>query len=209
MPHDSDPRLLALLGLRLKGFGGSEPIAEVLGVAVDEVEVQLEALIDAELVMYREGAQMSGFALTPAGREEGQLMLRRELDSAGVVEIVDGAYRRFLDLNGDMLRLCTDWQVKPDETLNDHADDDYDQEVIGRLVALNDHLRSIMVDLRGALSRFEAYPPRFRDALEKLLAGELDYFTKPIIPSYHTVWFELHEDLLATLGIDRASEASA
>jgi len=24
--------------------------------------------------------------------------------------------------------------------------------------------------------------------------------------SYHTVWFELHEDLLATLGIDRASE---
>ena len=38
--------------------------------------------------------------------------------------------------------------------------------------------------------------------------GALDYFTKPILPSYHTVWFELHEDLLATLSIDRASEGS-
>jgi hypothetical protein len=28
-----------------------------------------------------------------------------------------------------------------------------------------------------------------------------------MIPSYHTIWFELHEDLLATLGIERGSEA--
>ena len=30
--------------------------------------------------------------------------------------------------------------------------------------------------------------------------------TKPMIDSYHSVWFELHEDLLATLGIERGSE---
>ena len=29
-----------------------------------------------------------------------------------------------------------------------------------------------------------------------------------MIDSYHTVWFELHEDLLATLGIERSSEGS-
>ena len=39
-------------------------------------------------------------------------------------------------------------------------------------------------------------------------AGEVDWFTRPTIPSYHSVWFELHENLLATLGIDRAQEAS-
>ena len=39
-----------------------------------------------------------------------------------------------------------------------------------------------------------------------MLAGDTDWFTKPMIPSYHTVWFELHEDLLATLGIERGSE---
>ncbi len=27
-----------------------------------------------------------------------------------------------------------------------------------------------------------------------------------MIPSYHTVWFEMHEDLLCTLGIERGAE---
>ena len=39
-------------------------------------------------------------------------------------------------------------------------------------------------------------------------AGEKDWFTKPTIDSYHTVWFELHENLLATLGIERGKETS-
>jgi hypothetical protein len=26
------------------------------------------------------------------------------------------------------------------------------------------------------------------------------------VPSFHTVWFELHEDLLATLGLERSDE---
>jgi hypothetical protein len=38
-------------------------------------------------------------------------------------------------------------------------------------------------------------------------AGEGDWFTSPLVDSYHTVWFELHEDLLATLGLERAEEA--
>jgi hypothetical protein len=36
-------------------------------------------------------------------------------------------------------------------------------------------------------------------------AGDAAYFAAPMIASYHTVWFELHEDLLATLGIARSS----
>jgi hypothetical protein len=27
-----------------------------------------------------------------------------------------------------------------------------------------------------------------------------------MIDSYHTIWFELHDDLLATLGLERADE---
>jgi hypothetical protein len=40
-----------------------------------------------------------------------------------------------------------------------------------------------------------------------VLAGAREWFTRPVIDSYHTVWFELHEDLLSTLGLARASEA--
>ena len=47
------------------------------------------------------------------------------------------------------------------------------------------------------------------EALGKVQGGDHDWFTKPMIASYHTVWFELHEDLLATLGIERSSESAS
>ena len=80
--------------------------------------------------------------------------------------------------------------------------------VIARLIAINDSLRPILVATRDEFERFERYGPLFRKALEQLLAGDQSWFTSPMIESYHTVWFELHEDFLATLGIDRASEGS-
>ena len=73
---------------------------------------------------------------------------------------------------------------------------------------LDQQIAEILQPLIGVLSRFDNYPSRFASALEKVLSGDLDWLTKPIMPSYHTVWFELHEDLLATLGINRASEGS-
>jgi hypothetical protein len=65
----------------------------------------------------------------------------------------------------------------------------------------------MLEDLVAALERYTPYLPRFETALAKLGAGELEWFTKPLIDSYHTVWFELHEDLLSTLGIERSQEA--
>ena len=80
--------------------------------------------------------------------------------------------------------------------------------MISRLVDIDDRLRLVLGDLEAAAPRYRVYRKRFAGALDRVLAGETDYFTKPVIPSYHTVWFELHEDLLASLGIDRASERS-
>jgi len=209
MSPPSDPRLLILLGLRLKGFASAEAVTEVTGVDPGVVTAELEHATRDELVMYRDGAQVSGFALTPAGRAHGEQLLAAELDDTGARQEVLGAYQRFLELNQVMLQLCTDWQVRHvegEQVLNDHSDGHYDSEVLARLVALDDELGSVLGALTGVLNRYQSYRARFSSALEKLLAGELEYFTKPIIPSYHTVWFELHEDLLASLGIDRASE---
>ena len=63
-------------------------------------------------------------------------------------------------------------------------------------------------DLSKLLARFATYGPRLRSALQRVENGDVDWFTKPMIDSYHTVWFELHEDLLATLGIERSKEES-
>ena len=204
-------RMLALLGLRLKGFAAADAVAEVVGADVAVITEALDSACADGLVRFNEARSV--YLLDPAtGRPMGEQLLAAQLDAAGARPAVDAAYRSFLGLNGPMLQLCTDWQVRSDtaeQTLNDHSDDDYDQAVLSRLVDLDGQLRSVLAALGGTLDRYQAYAPRFRSALDRLLSGELEYFTKPIIASYHTVWFELHEDLLATLGIDRASEGSS
>jgi len=210
MADSADDRLLALLGLRLKGFAAAAGVGEVVGLDEHATAAALDAAVADGLVNYNEARDV--YLLNPAtGRPEGERILGAQLDAAGARADVQATYDDFLGLNMSMLQLCTDWQIRADgdgKTLNDHSDEDYDQDVIGRLVELDDDLRKILTRLRGLLERYGSYVPRFRGALDRLLSGEIEYFTKPIIPSYHTVWFELHEDLLATLGIDRASEGS-
>jgi len=90
-------------------------------------------------------------------------------------------------------------------TAQDRADPELLAE-IGRLRAIDDAIRPVVADLAEALDRYGRYAPRFAAALARLEAGELEWFTKPLIDSYHTVWFELHEDLLSTLGLERSKE---
>ncbi len=206
MPTPSDPRLLVLHGLRLKGFADTEPVAELLQMPAADVAAQLDGLLAEDLVVRRDGT-MSGWALTPTGRKEGERLLAEELDAVGGRELVADAYARFTALNDELLALCTDWQMRG-EAVNDHSDAAYDQEVIGRLIGFHDRVRPVVVDLRELLERFGGYSSRLRTAVERVAGGEPEYFTRPIIDSYHTVWFELHEDLLATLGLDRATETA-
>lgn len=60
--------------------------------------------------------------------------------------------------------------------------------------------------LAGSLWRFRGYAERLDAAHQRVRAGDHEWITAPSIDSYHTVWFELHEDLLATLGRDRSQE---
>ena len=85
---------------------------------------------------------------------------------------------------------------------------DYDARVIGDLRTLHNETAPLVQRLGSLLERFDRYEPRLSTAVERVEAGDRDWFTKPLIDSYHTVWFELHEDLLSTLGKERASEES-
>lgn len=207
MSHTSSTGLLALHGLRLKGFGEASVVAELFSLDESAVTAELEAAAASEFAMFRDGRR-TGWALKPAGRVENERLLAEELDASGQRELVRGAYERFLALNGNMLAVCTRWQVKDQDAqvLNDHTDAAYDAAVMDELQGLDDGVQPICAELASVLPRFNVYAPRFVIALEKLAAGELEWFTKPVMESYHTVWFELHEDLLATLGIDRANE---
>lgn len=207
MPSNSTPALLALHGLRLKGFAEASVVAQLFDLDEATVTAELEHAAASEFAMFRDGRR-TGWALKPTGRAENERLLREELDGSGHRDLVQQSYDQFLTLNGTMLAVCTRWQVKDQDAqqLNDHTDPAYDASVLAELAELDAGVQPICAQLATAFERFAAYAPRFDLALEKLRAGELEWFTKPIMESYHTVWFELHEDLLATLGIDRASE---
>ena len=212
MAHRSDPETLVALALRLKGFGEVWTIASVHGLGAETTAAILSGMVESEKCMMRQVEAVEKYVLTPTGREGGEAALAQELKVVGARGVVETMYEKFLQFNPEMLQLCTDWQVINDgsgeQKLNDHSDSEYDTKVLDRLVVLDQQIAEILQPLIGVLSRFDNYPSRFASALEKVLSGDLDWLTKPIVASYHTVWFELHEDLLATLGINRASEES-
>jgi hypothetical protein len=198
---------LVLHALRLKGFADTGVVAAITRLDESQASKHLEAAQTDNLVTRRDG-RISGWALTPDGRTRHAELITAELDDAGVRSDIEQGYRRFLEFNGELLAVCTDWQLR-DGGLNDHADEAYDATVIDRLQGVDEKVQPVTDDLGEALERFGDYGSRFGIALAKVKNGERDWFAKPMIDSYHTIWFELHEDLLATLGIERSKEGSS
>jgi DNA-binding PadR family transcriptional regulator len=208
MPHTSDQRFLVLHGCKLKGFAEPSAIGPVIGLKPPAIAKILQTLVKEGLAKHLEGGRISGYALTPAGKEEQVRMAEADLAASGARDVVQSAYERFLVLNADLLAVCTAWQVRDIDRniLNDHSDRDYDAGVIKRLADVHAGVTPINAELSAALDRYHHYQPRLVFALDKVKKGNQEWFAKPILDSYHTVWMELHEDLLSTLHIERASE---
>jgi hypothetical protein len=210
MSHRSDPRLLVLHGLRLKGVAGPDSVASATGLATADVMALLDELAALGLVERREGL-LAGWTLTPAGRQEHDRLVADELTLVGARSTVEDGYHGFLRLNPGVLDACSRWQVRDVNgrmVRNDHGDSRYDDAVVRDLSTALRNVRPVGARLAEVLERFEPYAPQLEQAMEKVRSGDGDYVAKPVIPSFHTVWFEMHEDLLVTLGLDRSSEAT-
>ncbi len=222
MGHHSDPRTLALLGLRLRGTAEADALGEHMGLTtpagadvVDGGPISGEALLGLLDDLDRHGwatyrpGRMSGWRLTPAGRAEGERLLAEELDALGVRDALEAAHAEFRRVNPELLAVCTRWQLRTvdgERVPNDHTDADHDAAVLAELDALHVRVEPVIDALAAVLARYRLHGARLRIALDHVRAGDHDWFTTPMFPSYHSIWFELHEDQLATLGIDRESE---
>ncbi|MEZ5340605.1 MAG: hypothetical protein R2706_03915 [Acidimicrobiales bacterium] len=142
--------------------------------------------------------------MTAEGRAENERLLREELDARPELSC-SSVTDDFLPLNGAMLQVCTDWQVKGENELNDHADADYDAALSPSLLPLTPK-SSRSVPPGEQLSRFAIHVSSHLGARKGPSGRDRMVHQAGIMESYHTVWFEMHEDLLASLGIDRASE---
>jgi hypothetical protein len=202
-PVTSDD-LLVLHTLRCIGFAGPGRIAAATGLTESEVESELIDLGVGGLVTHLPG-EFGGWGLTDAGRAADADRITGELDSAGARTVVTAAFDGFLVLNPELLDLCTAWQLRSVEglmTANDHTDPSYDGRVLDRFAEFHRRAAVVCAELAAAQPRFGRYGTRLTEALQCAAAGALEYVADDVA-SYHAVWAELHEDLLATLGIPR------
>ena len=210
MTSNSPPSLLALHAVRLLGFTDSTAVAARTGVGHDEA---LAVLLDAERrgwVRHDAFADLEGWSLTDDGRAENQRQLAHERANADPDDVIGNVYRAFLPLNARLVRACTDWQLRPTDedklAPNDHTDPAWDAGVLHELDTLNADLAPLITRLTTVLTRFTGYDTRFDTALQRVHAGENEWVDRSDIDSCHRVWFQLHEDFIATLGIDRRTE---
>ncbi len=208
MTRQSPSELLVLHAVRLTGFADTAAAAHRFGTGSAETE---EILGDAEAygwVSHACFAGLSGWSLTERGRAENERQLAAELAETGAVTEVQQIHEDFLPLNGRLLRACTNWQLRPTPSdplaVNDHSDPGWDAAVIGELAFLAGALTPLAHGLEKILSRFSGYSTRFTAAMQRARDGDGRWVDRTDIYSCHRVWFELHEDLIATLGLSRA-----
>ncbi len=203
----ADSRLLVLHALRLSGFMAVERIAHRTDLSTDRVTEVLEGAEKAEEVKERTG-RISGWMLTPAGREAHAALLADELATSGAQTALERLDAEFVALNEPFKALCTRWQIKGEletGTPNDHTDAAYDGAVIADLRAAHPGVLALSAELAGVLPRFSRYGRDFDAALVRLEGGQAKAFAAPMSDSYHDVWMELHQDLLSTLDRERTA----
>ncbi|HEV7563360.1 MAG TPA: hypothetical protein VGO24_07640 [Solirubrobacterales bacterium] len=199
----ADTEFLALHGLAVKKAGGPAAVAAVLGGDEAEIESALEAAVAAGRAAGAKGT----FMAAPAGREwldeQYPLVYAEFRADPAATE----AYERFERINRELLSLFTDWQMIPaaggERIPNDHSDADYDAGIVDRLGAQHERAEKVLDRFAELDPRLGVHKQRLDDAYDKVLAGDLDWVSGARIDSYHTVWFELHEDLLRMLGRER------
>lgn len=205
MAHESDPGFRVLHALRVKGFAKVDSLAEVSGLSSAFVEEQLGRFLGAGWAVFREARSL--WQLTPQGRVAHTDALARDVHEAGLRSRLGEQYGPFLALNEQFKDLCGEWQLRGDDP-NDHTDAEYDAEVIARLLDVDRHVQPICASMAAVIDRLAPYGRRLRDAARRVNDGEVNKFTGVMCGSYHDIWMELHEDLILTLGIDRAKEGS-
>lgn len=87
-----------------------------------------------------------------------------------------------------------------------HESAAWDGRVLDELDRLETALGSLITRLTHGLPRFAGYDDRLVAALRRARAGDTRWVSGTDVDSCHRLWFELHEDLIATLGIEREPE---
>jgi pyruvate,orthophosphate dikinase len=172
-----------------------DAIAFALGSTRPAVASSVADLIDADLLF----TQGSSLAATAAGRDRiaadvAEVVARHGPRFAGLLD-------RFQRPDRELKQIVTAYQLGPDGP---------DGAAIRRIhEMITGEATAIISAAAAVVPRLERYGARLDAALAQLASGDARYLAHPAVDSIHTIWFELHEELIRLAGTDRATETAA
>lgn len=194
----STPGHLHILhAVRVLGYADTARISERTGAPHHTTEELLLTAQAAGQVTWSRFEDEGGWSLTDAGKTEDERLLARELDRLGVRTVIEAAMADFEPLNDLVVAACTRWQLAEMGITPTGLPD-----VLTDLNRAADGLAKLEDRLVAHVARFQGYHDRFTVAVEQA-ATDPAWITATDRDSAHQVWFQLHEDLLATLGRSR------
>jgi hypothetical protein len=194
--------LKVLQAVRLKGRVTQDELAATV---CEDQDVVIEAIERAQ----RSGLVVEGkrLRLSDDGKRRLTELLRQERATASHAGIAN-AYDDFRRVNADFKALVSDWQLREGEP-NAHDDEEYDSAVLSRLEDTHERVIPIIAAVSEHMPRLAFYTDKLQAALRNVRAGDVAWLTRPAVDSYHTVWFELHEELILAAGLTRQDEVRA
>jgi hypothetical protein len=188
-----------LHGLAIKKHATPREIAPLIGLPEGEVAALLEQAAKNGRAIANHGKYMLSSLAQVALHYDYSRHCAELRDTSAFV----AAYEDFERINIELKTLITRWQTMDTSGTrvpNDHSDRDYDLRIIDQLGEIHERAEMLLTKLESVLPRFAYYRARLLAALENAEVGNIQWVSSPTIESYHTLWFELHEDLLRLLG---------
>jgi pyruvate,orthophosphate dikinase len=195
--------LSILMAVRMKGRVDAAGVAACAGIDASAAAEALADLAAREIVTG--GPQ---YRITKDGKEALAGLVAKEREGVDQ-NALSATYHDFDAVNTALKAAITAWQIREDGTPNDHTDPDYDGKVIDKIHRVHRRFGPVLDRTIEIVPRLAQYRVRFDGALDKIDEGDAAYVARPILDSYHTVWFEYHEELIGLLGLSRAEEAAA
>jgi hypothetical protein len=188
---DAARELAVLMAVRVHGRADAVAAARTAGIGEREAATMLGALRDAEAVASAAPAPSTAVTLTEHGRARlAQLLASEPRDGGKLSE----AYEAFLVADRELKRAITAWQLA-DETRKGATRD--------AVLAVAAPAGGVAAAIAAVVPRCAPYPGRIATAVGAIATGDARFVASPRVDSLHQIWFELHEDLLATLGRSR------
>ena len=186
----------------IKRHAPPSAIAALAGVPEATARAELDAAVAAGRAFEAKGA----YALTPLAGVALQARYTKHFAELRKDTVFVGGYQDFERINITLKQIITDWQtldIGGARIANDHRDKAHDASVIDRLGGLHEQAEPVLKRLSGRLPRLRYYADKLLAALEASEDGDHEWVSDIRRDSYHTVWFELHEELLRIMGRER------